>query len=224
MSLAHDYVVSGFLFDLDGVLVDSRGMYRSAWSSWAAAHGVDEALIWADAHGRRPEDIINRVAPALVLADALAAFDRCFHAATNARCDPLPGAVESLTSLPPDSWAIVTSGRRNHVMQCLRTSALPRPTVLVCGDEIRRGKPDPEGFLLAARRLGVSPAACIVVEDAPVGIQAARAAGMTAIAVSTTHDVADLGASDLVFPSLREATPELLAHLPADTRASVGDS
>jgi len=200
-----------WLFDLDGVLVDSGPAYRAAWGRWAEDHGIDEAAIWSDAHGKRPEDIIRRVAPDLNVGDALTAFDKALTATADGS-KAMPGAVECLAALTPRSWAIVTSGRGLHVRACLKQCGLPMPAVLVCGDEISRGKPDPECFLQAAERLHAEPAFCTVIEDAPAGIQAAQAAGMSTIAITTTHDASDLAGADETFASLRDAAPRLLTR------------
>jgi sugar-phosphatase len=94
----------------------------------------------------------------------------------------------------------------------LRAGALPVPSVLVDGSAVHVGKPDPEGYLLAARLLGVAPEDCLVVEDAPAGIEAGRAAGMRVLALTTSHPAADLAAAHLVVGSLSQATPHLLAR------------
>lgn len=198
------------LFDLDGVLVESGPAYRSAWASWAALHGVDETQIWADAHGRRPEEIIRRVAPELDFTEALVAFDSALEAETAAGCRAMPGAADCLAAMPRSRWAIVTSGRSDHVRACLTLCGFPAPSALVCGDEVSPGKPDPECFLLAAERLEARPAACIVVEDAPAGIEAAKAAEMVALAVATTHRFSELHRADRVWSSLACAAPYLI--------------
>ena len=97
------------------------------------------------------------------------------------------GAREILESLPPNRWAVVTSGVRAVAEFRIRLTRLPMPAVMVCAEEISRGKPDPEGYLTAAARLGVAPADCIVIEDAPAGIESAHNAGMRAIAVASTY-------------------------------------
>ena len=198
------------LFDLDGVLVDSTSVYRAAWARWAAIHGVPEERIWADAHGRRPEDIVRRVAPALDLVAALDEFDIALDDHLEAGCAVMPGARECLAQLSACRWAIVTSGRRRHVNALLAGCGLPTSSVLVCGEDTTRGKPDPNCFLLAMQRLAASPAACTVVEDAPAGIQAAKAAGIFVIGVATTHDMDELAMADQAYPSLAEATPLLV--------------
>jgi mannitol-1-/sugar-/sorbitol-6-phosphatase len=107
-----------------------------------------------------------------------------------------------LQQLPTGTWGIVTSGIREAAIFRLRHTGLPVPEVLVCADEILRGKPDPEGYLTAARRLGVSPDASVVVEDAPAGLEAARAAGMRSIAVSGTFSRERLAMADYTIPRL----------------------
>lgn len=108
----------------------------------------------------------------------------------------VPGAHELIQRLPSGSWAVVTSGLRRIAAQRLRHVGLPIPGVLVCADDLQRGKPDPEGYLAAAARLGVTPAGCVVIEDTPAGIAAGRAAGMRTIAVTGTYDQDALAAAD----------------------------
>src|SRR5205814_10708903 len=95
----------------------------------------------------------------------------------------------------------------------LRWAGLPVPAVMVCADEIRNGKPDPEGYLTAAKRLGVAPAQCIVVEDAPAGIQAAHAGGMRVIAIATTHERAQLAGADAIVGTLADIRAETNSEL-----------
>jgi sugar-phosphatase len=142
--------------------------------------------------------------PALVEADT--AFVREAEIADVAGVVAFPGAAEVL-ALP--RAAIVTSCERPLALARLRAAGLPVPKVLVTADEVARGKPAPDAYLLAAERLGVDPEACVVLEDAPAGITAGRAAGMPVWAVATTHDAADLHAADRVAGGV----DELLAAL-----------
>jgi sugar-phosphatase len=198
------------LFDFVGVLGDSTPAYRVAWSAWARTYRANEASIWVDAHGRRPDDIIRRVAPRVDLSDALLTFDLLLSATIVGRVTPLPGALALLRQLRDGEWAIVTSGRRRHVPAMLQNARLPSPAVLVCGDDVTAGKPDPECFLRAAERLKVPASRCIVIEDAPGGITAARAAAMTTVGVATTHRLDELVGADSIFASLNEASAYLL--------------
>jgi sugar-phosphatase len=200
------------LFDMDGVLVDSLRAYRDAWVAWATAYAVTREEFPTDLHGLRPKDVIARVRPAADIEEAVEAFDALLDGPAAAHVVAMPGAVDLTRSLEGRPWAIVSSTQRRHVTAMLATAGIPGPPVLICGDDIERGKPDPQGYLLAAERLGAPPGSCTVVEDAPAGIEAARAAGMASIAVATTHEPEELSAADQVFPTLLEAAGALLSR------------
>jgi sugar-phosphatase len=190
-----------FLFDLDGTLVDSRVVVARHWALFAERHGIALAPILAVCHGRRTADTIAEVAPALDATKEAAILD----AGEEVDVDGLvtvPGAPELLARIDGASWAIVTSGHRTLATRRLEAVGLPVPSVLVTGDEVVHGKPHPEGFARAAERLGVAPAKCVVVEDAPAGIAAGRAAGALVVAVTTTHTAEALRDADLVLPDL----------------------
>ncbi len=201
------------LFDLDGTLVDSRVVVERHWGRFAARHGLDFAAVLAVMHGVRSSDVIRIVAPDLDAAAEAALLDAGEEVDTDGLV-VVRGAHEVLADLPPGSWGIVTSGHRSLAQRRLEAVGLPIPAAMVCGDEVTRGKPDPEGFLAGARLLGVAPAACVAVEDAPAGVQAARAAGMRVIGITTTHAAAELPDVDAVVGDLREFA-EALAVLPS---------
>jgi len=127
----------------------------------------------------------------------------------------VPGAHALLSALPADRWAVVTSGDRPVAEHRVRHVGLPVPTVMVCGDEVARGKPDPEGYLAAAAKLGIAPADCVIVEDAPSGVEAAHNAGMRVIAVTTTHSAAEVSAADAVTDTLSALTVRIRGRGPA---------
>ncbi|MFL5563701.1 MAG: HAD-IA family hydrolase [Gemmatimonadaceae bacterium] len=201
MSAASLLRCSAVLFDLDGVLVDSAECVERTWRGWAIHHNLDPAHVIEFAHGRRTIETIGLVAPHLSAADEARILEASDPMTTNGIYE-VPGARRLVEGLPPDAWAIVTSGVRAVATLRIRHTGLPMPSVLVCADEIQRGKPDPEGYLLAARRLGYSPAECVVVEDAPPGIEAAHNGGMRAVAISATYPSAALQSADLIVPSL----------------------
>jgi sugar-phosphatase len=116
--------------------------------------------------------------------------------------EKVQGARDLLQQLPASRWAIVSSGAQAVATLRLAQTHLPKPAVLICAEDVRHGKPDPEGYLAAAHRLGVAPSACVVIEDAPAGLEAARAAGMRCIAVATTHDAAALELATYTVPTL----------------------
>ena len=194
-------VCDAILFDLDGVLVDSARCVERTWERWARRHGLDPARVTATAHGRRTIETVQLVAPHLAAADEAAALAASESTTTDGVFE-VPGARELVTDLPDDAWAIVTSGIRAVATLRIRHTRLPTPRVLVCADEIARGKPDPEGYLTAAERLGVRATDCIVIEDTPPGLEAARAAGMRSIGVSGTYPPSALSLADCVVPKL----------------------
>jgi sugar-phosphatase len=191
------------LFDLDGVLVDSRPLIETVWRDWALPRGQDPMRFLRMAHGRRTSETLREVAPELDVTAETAALDAMEEYATEGLV-AFPGAAALLASLDPAAWAIVTSGSRTVATLRLRTAGLPIPAVLVTGDEVRRGKPDPEPYLLGARRTGVAPARCVVVEDSPAGVASGKSAGMRVVAVTTTHRAEELARADVVVSGLRE--------------------
>jgi sugar-phosphatase len=185
------------LFDLDGVLVDSTASVERHWRNWANRHGLDADALIAVVHGRRAIDTIRERAPHL---DAEAELASLVAAETDDTSDVvvMPGAARLLASLPANRWAIVTSGTHDVATARLRATGLPIPGVMITADRVARGKPDPEGYLAAAAALRERPAHCIVVEDAPAGIEAAKRAGMRCIALLTTHRVEEVSEATVI--------------------------
>jgi mannitol-1-/sugar-/sorbitol-6-phosphatase len=198
------------LFDLDGTLVDSRVVIARHWQHFAERHGLELDAILAVCHGRRSAETIAEVAPSLDAHAEAAILDAAEEVDTDGLV-VVPGAPELLASLTDAGWGVVTSGHRTLATRRLSAVALPVPAVLVCGDDVERGKPDPEGFLRAAALLGVDSRACIVVEDAPAGIAAGIAAGATVVAVETTHRADALAAAHAVVSDLHELATLLAA-------------
>jgi mannitol-1-/sugar-/sorbitol-6-phosphatase len=200
---------AAMLFDLDGVLVDSRSCVERHWHRWAARHGLDLAHVLAEAHGRRTVDTIRAVAPALDVEREATVFEEA-EAADVEGIVALPGALDLLTALPESRWAVVTSGSRPLALGRLHATGLPVPPCLVTADDVDEGKPDPQGYLRAAGLLGRAPRECVVVEDTPAGIAAAQAASMRSIAVATTHPREALLGADVCIASLAELRPHSL--------------
>lgn len=182
------------LFDNDGTLTDSVPATVRAWATWAAEYGITTEQL-ADQHG----------VPALQTARLLVpdrhveAFER-IEALELADVDDiraLPGAVDALAALGRCA-AIVTSATRPLASVRLEAAGLLVPHVLVTVDDVTHGKPDPEPYLLAASRLGVDPARCLVVEDAPAGLTSGRAAGCATLGLATTHEADHLQADAVV--------------------------
>ncbi len=195
--------VSAILFDLDGVLVDSIAGVELVWRDWATAHGFDADAVVAVVHGRRAADTVAAVAPHLDVATELAALT-AREASDTRGIQPIDGAAAFVSALPPQAWAVVTSGMRAAATFRLGVGGVPVPKVLVSAEDVERGKPDPSCYLLGAQRLGVAPSECLVIEDAPAGLAAAKAAGMRSIGVTTTYDVAALQDATVVVRSVAD--------------------
>jgi sugar-phosphatase len=202
--IAH-FTCDALLFDLDGVLVDSTASVEHTWRVWAVRHGLDAEAILLTVHGRRALDTVRLVAPHLDAAAEIVALS-AQEARAAERLSEIPGARALLAALPPDRWAVVTSGDRTVAEHRLRHVGLPIPAVMICGDEVTRGKPDPEGYLAAAAALGFEPSSCVVVEDAPSGIEAAHSASMRVIAITATHRSEELDTADAVTSALNALT------------------
>lgn len=191
------------LFDLDGVLVDSNQAVVRAWRGWAEERGMDPARILEVAHGRRTAETIRLVAPDLD-ADAEASELERSEADNLDGVLEISGAKELLSSLPPDAWTVVTSGTRPVATRRMEHLGLPLPERLVTAEDVVHGKPHPEPYLMGAEIVGAAPESCVVIEDAPSGVSAARAAGMRVVAVATTYRADDLSEADAVAATLAE--------------------
>jgi mannitol-1-/sugar-/sorbitol-6-phosphatase len=187
----------GVLFDLDGVLVDSTPTVARCWTKWSLRHSFEPEEVVRKAHGRPSIATMRELLPALSESE---------HQAANSEMEkweiedldgvvPLPGALELLQALPAERWAIVTSCTRPLAEVRIRAAGLPMPRHLVTAADVQQGKPDPEPYLKGAERLGLAPQDCVVMEDAPAGIRAGKAAQASVIAVRTTASDAELSAA-----------------------------
>jgi sugar-phosphatase len=190
------------LFDNDGTLVSSLTSVDRCWRQWAVEYGITaEDFARVELHGRPAVEIAADLLPAEIVPEAVARIENLEVAdVPNDGVQLLPGTRDFLASLPAERWAVVTSATRRLAEARLDAVGI-LPKTLVSADDITRGKPDPEPYLLAARELGVDPADCVVFEDAPAGLAAGRAAGMTTVALTTTHRAHELDA-DLVVENL----------------------
>jgi sugar-phosphatase len=191
------------LFDLDGTLIESTHFIERLWQHWGMRHGISPQHMSEVMHGRRAGEIINIVAPHLSIPEEVYALET----AEILHMDGMrtyPGAGKLLSALPKKQWAIVTSGSIRVATARLNYAKLPMPEVFITAEDVRAGKPAPDGYLLAAKRLGVKPADCVVVEDAPAGIQAGKAAGMNVIGIMSMHPREALSQADVVIQQLAD--------------------
>ena len=176
---------AAFLFDLDGVLINSTPAVARVWRRWAVEHGFNPEEVVARAHGRPSLTTVREYLP------------NADHEAENREVErreiadlagvvPLPGALALLASLPQDRWTIVTSCTRPLAEVRIKAAGLPLPEKMITSNDIGRGKPDPEPYLKAAALLGFRAAECLVCEDVPAGIRSGKSAGAKVIAFKTT--------------------------------------
>src|SRR5271156_1799944 len=169
---------SAVLFDLDGVLIDSTPAVARVWHGWAVEHGLDPETVIHMAHGRPSRTTIRELLPEADI--DIDHEDREVERREMADLDGvglLPGARQLPNSLPPERWTIATSGTRALAEVRLRAAGLPIPRTMITASDVKIGKPDPEPYLKAAAKLGFAASDCIVVEDAPAGVRAGKAAG-----------------------------------------------
>jgi sugar-phosphatase len=181
------------LFDMDGTLVDSTQVVELAWAGWAARHNLPLEDVLSFAHGRPTIATLEHFLPGRDHSEELEELSR-FEETQTEGILAVPGAAEVLHTLQKQNrpWAIVTSAWRKLAEIRVIAAGLPLPKVIVPVDEIRNGKPNPEGFLRAAEQLGVAPEECIVFEDTRPGIDAGLAAGMHVVGLLTTYSAQEL--------------------------------
>ena len=214
------------IFDMDGVLVDSYRAHYESWRLLGEKHGLTMTEAeFTSTFGRTSADIIRNLWGDAVDEADIPAWDdekeALYRDELRNSFPAMDGATELIEALAAAGikMAIGSSGPPENVQLVL--DCLPGAgafTAAVTGQDVTRGKPDPEVFLIAAEKLGVAPEDCAVIEDAPAGIEAARRAGMTAVALTGTADratLADAGAH-VVVDSLRELTPQTIINLMAD--------
>ena len=200
----------GFLFDLDGTLVDSLPAVERAWSNWARRHGLAPEEVLAFIHGKQAITSLRHFMAGKSEADIAAEFTRLEHieATETEGITALPGAIALLSHLNKAGipWAIVTSGSMPVARARHKIAGLPAPEVFVTAERVKRGKPEPDAYLLGAQLLGLAPQECVVVEDAPAGVLSGLAAGCHVIAVNAPADTPRLNEVDLVLHSLEQIT------------------
>jgi len=191
------HVFEAVLFDMDGTLIDSTGAVERGWARWANELGFGDSYRHTE-HGKPARDIVAAMVAPDQVEECLARVIEIETQETDG-IHALEGAAAVLDSVPPHRCAIVTSCTRGLAKVRLRAAGLDSPAVMISFDDIENGKPHPEGYLLAARRLGVAPDRCLVVEDTPAGVAAGRAAGCATLAVAGTFAAADLEADAVLL-------------------------
>jgi mannitol-1-/sugar-/sorbitol-6-phosphatase len=187
MTSVFDNPFLGFLFDMDGTIVNSKASADRVWSRWAEEHGLDVADFLPKMHGSRSVDTIRRLNLPGIDPEREAALIEAAEGKDVGDVVEIPGARDFLMDLPPERWALVTSSSRELVLRRLEAAGLPRPRFLVTADEVKTGKPSPEGYLLGAKKLGVRAEDCLVFEDTSPGISAGEASGAKVLVINAVH-------------------------------------
>lgn len=185
------------LFDMDGTLVDSTRIVVRAWKRWAERHGIPLEALLEFSHGRPAVATMEHFLPGRDHTAALGEMAR-YEETEFSGIVAVPGAAQVVAAIRTHPWAIVTSAWRTLAEARVQAAGLPLPPVIVPVDEIREGKPNPQGFLRAAERLGVPAPECLVFEDTRPGIEAGLAAGMQVVGLLTTVPAAQLKHRPLV--------------------------
>ncbi len=200
---------AGLLFDNDGVIVSSIGSVNRCWRRWAAHYGVPVAPDFQIEHGTRAVDVMQKLVPGIDVAEGLKLIEDMELADVD-DLQVLPGVKDLLESLPMDRWAIVSSATYRLLVGRLKVAKLPIPERIISGDRVVNGKPHPEPYLKGAELIHAAPKDCIVIEDAPSGVHAGKAAGCRVLGVLGTHSAEDLRAAGV------EWVVETLEHVKAE--------
>ncbi|KAL4774968.1 HAD-like domain-containing protein [Aspergillus nidulans var. acristatus] len=198
----------GLLSDFDGTIVDSTDAIVKHWHKIGAELGVDPKTILATSHGRRSIDTLQLYDPAKANWEYVSYIEGLIPKEYGSDAVEIPGARSILAALEESgaTWGVVTSGTRALIDGWLGVLKLTHPDVLVVAEDVELGKPDPRCYLLGRKKLGLEHSSSIVVlEDAPSGIKAGKAAGFTVIALTTTHTLEQLQAAgaDVIVEDLR---------------------
>ncbi|MCX5494096.1 HAD-IA family hydrolase [Kaistia dalseonensis] len=187
ISLIEGRAFAALLFDMDGTVLTSIAAAERIWTRWASAHGLDVAAFLPTMHGKRAVDTVRGLDLPGVDAEQEAAAISEAEMADVEGVDSIPGAIPFLSALPPERWAIVTSAPRALAEVRLAAAGIALPRLMITAEDVTRGKPHPDGYRLAADRLGYDIGDCLIFEDAPAGIAAAEASGGTVVVISATH-------------------------------------
>ncbi|KZF26289.1 glycerol-3-phosphate phosphatase 1 [Xylona heveae TC161] len=205
------YTCKGLLFDMDGTIIDSTNAIVKHWHEMGKELGVDPNVILATSHGRRSIDVLKIYDPSMATPERVAQVEAQIPKRFGRDAEMIPGArnLIALLNEAGASWAIVTSGTRPLVQGWLDVLRIAQPKHVVVAEDVENGKPDPACYRLGRARLGLSAeAATLVIEDAPAGIRAGKAAGCQVVGLTTTHSaqqVREAGA-DWIIPDLRSIT------------------
>lgn len=186
-AFSKNQAIDAVLLDMDGTILNSIRVAERVWSAWAVRHGLDVERFLPTMHGVQSAETIRRLGLADIDPEIEAAAITQAEIEDVEGIDAIVGVADFLAALPEDRWAIVTSAPRDLALRRIQAAGLPTPTLLISAEDVEHGKPAPDCFELAAKRLGTTAARCLVLEDSVAGIVAAERAGASVLVVSATH-------------------------------------
>lgn len=188
----------GVIFDVDATLVDTISVINDIWQMWSTDKSIDFATVYPHIHGRKVNETLSYVNQKFNNEDEISkikfiAIEKMSYA------KPISGAVDFVNKIPNHLWGIATSGPYDIAKKSLSASGFILPNVMICGEDVQRGKPNPEPFITAAIALGFAPERCIAFEDSPAGVISAKDAGCYTIALRTSHTDNELYQADTII-------------------------
>jgi len=179
--------IDAVLLDMDGTILNSIKTAERIWRAWAERQGVDVAAFLPTIHGVQSVETIRRLGLAGVDPETEAAAITKAEIEDVEGIEAIAGAAAFLAALPRHQWGIVTSAPRALALRRIEAAGLPVPPLLIAAEDVEHGKPAPDGFVLAAEKLGTRADRCLVIEDSAAGIAAAESAGAMVLVVTATH-------------------------------------
>lgn len=206
------------IWDMDGVIADTGYYHFLSWRETLKEYGVDlKESDFKKTFGMRNEEIVEIVFGDLSKVGEIAEKkERKYRELARGKINLLPGVGKLLDGLRARGWkqALASSTPLENIKLIVNETGIASFfEVIISGEDVKKGKPDPEVFLKTSQKLGVNPENCVVIEDAPAGIKAANSAGMRCIGVATTHGEDKLKEANLVVRTLESVTPDVLEGL-----------
>ncbi|MGF1908261.1 HAD-IA family hydrolase [Vibrio kasasachensis] len=189
---------NGFIFDVDATLVDTEMVIENIWRAWAKRVDIDFTLVQPHVHGRKIEETLRCVDEHFANHEQLLTV-QSIAVEEMKKASAIPGAQQFVAKIANGAWGIATSGPRHVASTSLKAAGFSLPSVMICAEDVGKGKPDPEPFLAAVDALKVPAKKCVVFEDSPAGIKSAKAAGCYTIALMTSHKADELADADLII-------------------------
>ncbi|MEW6996015.1 HAD-IA family hydrolase [Colwelliaceae bacterium MEBiC 14330] len=188
---------NGFIFDVDATLVNTTLVINNIWKEWAGLSGIEFSIVYPHVHGRQICETLELVGSQYANVNEENVVKRIAIKAMESATE-IDGALSFVENIPKCSWAIATSGPRKVAETSLRASGFKLPTNMVCAEDVKFGKPHPEPFMLASKKLGVNSMSCVAFEDSPAGVKSAKEAGCFTVAILTSHKESELALADLI--------------------------